>query len=68
MAGEVFHITVKDGNGDELEISVWDEQDPKNPKKRELVLVHGDRRPGRRWVHHQQARHQGQGEGPLQVR
>jgi hypothetical protein len=39
MASEVFHMTVKDANGDELEITVFDEQDPAKPKKREMVLL-----------------------------
>jgi len=39
MAGEAFHTTVKDANGDELEVTVFDEQDPAKPKKRELVLL-----------------------------
>ena len=28
-----------DANGNELEISVWDQQDPAKPKKRELILI-----------------------------
>ena len=39
MASQVFSGTFKDSNGNEFDLTVWDEGDQKNPKKRELVIV-----------------------------